>query len=520
MVMVKSSKPALAAVSALVAAAGLATALAANAHVRAASNPVAGGNGFTVVVAGDAEVSGNENDGTMAIGGDLTLTGRYRVAGGGAGSFTAPGDTNPTALVIGGRVNWPASASGGSLQVLSQGFVKIGDLAASRVLSVDGNGALVNTQVNGGGAYDSAPRVELTTRQDTSSVGPGLPFDPAALFDAYRERADELTSCVSNVNLRDGDGAALAPTGIPAGTNARITLAAGRTNVLHLRASDLANISILTFGNRPTATAPLLVVVDTSDVGDSFTWAAPNFAGIGGSDASFILFDFPTATQITLPAGQGGTIEGTIFAPRARLTDLNSSNIEGNVIVGGLVHGSDAGDGGEIHSFPFATTLDCVPVIATETPTPTVTITQVTAPPGPTPATGQPSPPAPIPRPAPGRLVVDKRVDRTAVRVGRKVYYALRATNLGPGPLTRTSFVDDLSGVLRHGTVLGGFRSTDGRARFSRGRLTWAGSLAAHRSVVITFTVRTARVGTMDNSVVWSTGRDRTRTFITPRTTK
>ncbi|WP_255435958.1 collagen-binding domain-containing protein, partial [Salinispora sp. H7-4] len=44
-----------------------------------------------------------------------------------------------------------------------------------------------------------------------------------------------------------------------------------------------------------------------------------------GPEARFILFNFPTATTLTLATG-GATVEGTIYAPRADFTDLDQSN--------------------------------------------------------------------------------------------------------------------------------------------------------------------------------------------------
>ena len=172
------------------------------------------------------------------------------------------------------------------------------------------------------------------------------------------------------------------------------------TNVLNLTAADLANIQILTFASQPTAATPLLVNVDTSGVGNTFAWTAPNFAGIGGSQARYVLFNFPTATALTLTPN-AATVEGTIYAPNASLTDLSSSNTEGSVITRTLDH-----RGGEIHYFPFSTTLSCA---------------------------GAP----------PADIALIKSSTTTLINsVGQQVPYSFHVVNTGGVPLTNISVTD------------------------------------------------------------------------------
>jgi hypothetical protein len=58
---------------------------------------------------GDARLVGSENEGAVAVGGNSSFS-NYQVATNNAGSFVVPGDTNPTALVVGGRVDLAGSA--------------------------------------------------------------------------------------------------------------------------------------------------------------------------------------------------------------------------------------------------------------------------------------------------------------------------------------------------------------------------------------------------------------------------
>ncbi|MFJ4710874.1 collagen-binding domain-containing protein [Streptomyces sp. NPDC088785] len=389
-------------------------------------NPVAGGNGFGVLTEGDAHLGSTESEGPVAVGGDLSFGAGYNVSLNAAGSFTAPGDPRPTALLVGGRVRYDRSSPAGVLKVLQNGYVKIGDMTGGQARDTDGNGAAVTTRVTAAGAgagYDTTPRIELGTRETPAQVGPADLMDFPALFTTYRERAARMAGCAGNVVLRDGNGdplpdqAAVAP-----GSQIKIALNPARTNVLHLTGAMLDNISTLTLLDRPTAAAPLIVVVDTRAEGGDYTWHAPTMAGVGGSQ-NHILWDFPDATRITNP--DGDEIEGTIYAPSAEFIDLDPANIEGDVIVRSLVQGSTAAVGGsavnagEMHYHPFDGTVECddgtsptpsrTPLGGSESPTPPGgSGTPTPTPPGERP-TPTPTPPreTPTPKPTPTRTPVD-----------------------------------------------------------------------------------------------------------------
>ncbi|MBA2947202.1 choice-of-anchor A family protein [Streptomyces sp. PSKA28] len=177
--------------------------------------------------------------------------------------------------------------------------------------------------------------------------------------------------------------------------------------MLRLTGAMLNNISTLTFLNRPTTSGPLVIVVDTTAGGGSFAWDTPTMAGVTGSDAPYILWNYPDATAVTLTTGD--SIEGTIYAPRAHLSDLIPSNIEGDVIANRFTAGPPVGgNAGEIHEFPFDADLECVTGTVEPTPEPSPTCPTPTATepgvstttpstpgvtqPGPTPSATQPGP--------------------------------------------------------------------------------------------------------------------------------
>src|SRR6185295_7389653 len=88
-------------------------------------------------------------------------------------------------------------------------------------------------------------------------------------------------------------------------------------------------------------------------------------------------------------SADSATVEGSILAPRAAVSLLTRSNVEGQVIAASFSHTG----GGEIHHAAFDGEIKCVTVITpTPTPTPTKTPTPVVTPtPTPT-ATPDPTP--------------------------------------------------------------------------------------------------------------------------------
>ncbi|MFE5829267.1 collagen-binding domain-containing protein [Streptomyces sp. NPDC056488] len=346
-------------------------------------NPVDGNEGFGAFIQNDALLGSTESEGPVAVGGNLAFGQGYNVALRTPGNYTPAGDARPAALLVGGRVLWDQSAPGGILRVLSDGYVKIGDTANATVRTTDSNGASVSTRVvPAGRPYDTTPRIELTARQPQNSVtAPGL-IDFDAAFTAFRDRSDTMATCAQNVVLTDANGTPLAQPGIAPGTQAYVTLAPGTTNVLHVTGADLSNLASITFRNQPTATTPLVVDVDTTATGGTFDWHTPNTPGISGNQAPYVLWNFADATSITMTGGD--SLEGTIYAPRARLEDDNPTNIEGDIIAREFAAGTTGAGStaGEIHHFPFAANVSCDTQPTTPTTTPPVTVVPpVTVPP-------------------------------------------------------------------------------------------------------------------------------------------
>ena len=82
--------------------------------------------GFLVFIEGGVSLGGDESEGTVAAGGDLTFTSNYNVAANLSDTFstpTAPGDERPIGLYVGGGLTWPTDGS--ILRVLDAQFTKV-----------------------------------------------------------------------------------------------------------------------------------------------------------------------------------------------------------------------------------------------------------------------------------------------------------------------------------------------------------------------------------------------------------
>jgi large repetitive protein len=410
-------------------------------------NPVTGNQGFTVFVKGNAALNATASAGPVALGGNLTFgSGTFNLATQTAGTFTAPGDSKPTGLLVGGNINWAGSASNGAVDVLSSSYIKLGDLTGSAVAQ---SGSAATHIVPTGDSYNSSPQVAEVVNQPTSSVTQSGLINFTSAFATFAAQSADLGACAGTIVLTSANGTPLALPLSP-GTNAYVTLIPGTQNVLNISAADLANISLLQFRNDPTATMPLIINVNTAGAGNSFTWSPPNFNGLKSADAGYMLWNFPTATQVTFSGTS--TVPGTIYAPGATFNDYDSNGLNGGVIAAAYAQGGSGGspNGGQVLSTPFAATVQgCA--------TPQLTIS-LSASPG------------------------------TAVP-GGTVHYTVSVTNSGSVAYTGATFTDSLSDVLDDAGYNGDATATAGSVAFSSPNLTWTGDLAVGATATVTFSV-------------------------------
>ena len=317
----------------------------------ALGNPVAGNYGFTVFVHADAAMHSNENEGTMALGGNLSLTGNYRVVNHPpTAPFVVPGDAQPTGLLIGGAIDWAGSAPTGYLQVLSSAYVKLGSAAGTDIINTGSPTQLVPTGAGAG----SAKQLILTTQQPTNSVVASGLIDFDAAFAAYKQRSDAMAACPDTIALTDANGN---PLTAPYPPQVYLTLSTTHTNVWTINAADFSGIQNITLRNLPTASSPL--VVNVVNTGGAYAWNPATLAGFSGAAAPFVLWNFPDATTVTMTGAN--SIDGTVYTPSANDVNLDSGNIQGNVIAAAFTHGGgDIGvAAGEVHDFQFAGNVDC-----------------------------------------------------------------------------------------------------------------------------------------------------------------
>jgi choice-of-anchor A domain-containing protein len=101
--------------------------------------------GFNAFVETQTTLASTEAEGPIATGGDLIIDGAYNVSMKNTGTFTAGSDAQPSALVVGGGIDFPGSGATGVIRVLDQGYVKTGDLTGTEVLTTDDNGDALST---------------------------------------------------------------------------------------------------------------------------------------------------------------------------------------------------------------------------------------------------------------------------------------------------------------------------------------------------------------------------------------
>ncbi len=422
-------------------------------------NPITGSQGFGVFVQGNATLGATSANGPVALGGNLTFGSNFTVASQTAGTFTASGDAHPTGLLVGGSINWSGSNSGGALSVGSSAYAKVGNMTGSVIPANGGNPTHVSPT---GSTYGAKPQVALGIAQPSASVNQSGLVNFASAFSAFTSQSADLASCVNSVTLTNSNGTALSFPLSP-GTNANVTLTPGTQNVLDISAANLANIATLTFNNSPTSTMPLIINVNTSGVANSFSWTPGNFNGVQSSGVPYMLWNFSTATQVTI-AGSSA-VPGTIYAPGATVNDNDQNGLNGGVIAAAYAQGGVSGtpNGGQVQYAPFAGTIQ-----SCATPQLTVSLSA-----GPS----------------------------TAVP-GGTVHYTVSVTNSGSAAYSAATFTDSLSGVLDDATYNSDASASSGSVSYTSPNLTWTGSLAVGATATITFSATVTNPDTGDKSLV------------------
>ena len=336
-----------------------------------AQSPTDPAKDFNVFTLGNSTLKTNETEGPIAIGGDLTIDGNYQVAIHNAGTFKV--NNVKIGLLVNGKVNYQ---SGSSLQVNSNGYVKIGNSTGSTVWYADPNNATPPIRITPTSNYNSSPIIMLQANAPTLGVSVNNNpvfqsnlLDFASAFQTMKASSLSISQCTANVQLTNPNGQSIATTNLP--NQVKINLQNG-INYWNITAADLNAVQIITFNNKPSASKVLVINVDASG---TFNWNVWNQAGIGFQDSPYIMYNFYNTTQLNIT--NGSTIEGTIFAPFADVFkgSGNQSNIEGQVIANSFSH-----SGGEVHYALFSPTVTgcAVPPVVGVAPTSDFTVANST----------------------------------------------------------------------------------------------------------------------------------------------
>jgi len=323
-----------------------------------AQNPTELAQNFNVFLKNGAKLITNETEGPVALGGDLTLAGDYRVANSDAGTFKV--GSLPIGLLVGGKIVYE---SGNGLTVNQSAYVKIANCSGSTVWYRDNNNAFANIQITSG-AYNTTPRINIQKNAKDFSVSASVNpvcdkayIDFEKAFATMQTYATNLSKTTNNAAFYDPNEKkkfatiteALKYTG---GNQLKLYVQDG-LNYINVTGDELNSLTngLTYIGNEPDDSHIVIFNVTTPK---AFKWLVSNQAGIGKKSLSYVMFNFPNAT--TLNIAGNSTIEGTVFAPFADIVKKeNQSNIEGQIIALSYEHA-----GGENHYYVFkGSSKDC-----------------------------------------------------------------------------------------------------------------------------------------------------------------
>jgi len=300
-----------------------------------AQSPTAPALDFNVFVQNDFTAIGAETEGPIAMGGNLNLNGNHNASSQNVGTYQVNGKY--VSLLVGGQVNF----NGGAMQVLNNGYVKIGTGTNLSIWYVDNNNAQSPMRIVGSGQpYWQWPNIALSANQTnvagtagtvSASSNPmiqGNLINFSNAFSTMQASAQSISSCSNNASLRDANNNVLTtPYSIPSNGQVKIQLNSG-ANVLNLTGAQMNAISNFTFNNQPSASQYLIINVDAPG---SFTWNAWTNGGFGGTtQCQYIMYNFYNTTNLTISGY--GAVEGTVFAPFASINKTQYANVEGQVI--------------------------------------------------------------------------------------------------------------------------------------------------------------------------------------------
>lgn len=367
------------AVAILVATAGAVATTSAPATAASLSgNPLAGAAGFTVVSYGDAELSNHEIEGSVAVGGNVSVrTGQgpynliHKAAGNGDYVLPTLGGT-PVRLVVGG---FDRASSTQSVRVASGGYT---DAATQLGRMTIGSTTGVGIAGRGAGVCVQAPTTTDCSgpviEQSAAPQTVAWTVQPTA-FDtlvptAARDTMAQWSQGIAEGRLVGAEAVTLGSTAQPM-NGVDVTLVAGKVNVLRVAAADFPSTDWkLRFPTvKPSATTPLVIDVVAADGASVLlpmeTIGAYDAPG-GSSDnnfARYMLWNIDQAPGSTVYLSGNGIVPGSLLAPSSTVitglsgpsdTSADKTLIEGQIVAASLL----LRNSGEVHHYGYAASLE------------------------------------------------------------------------------------------------------------------------------------------------------------------
>jgi len=348
-----------------------------------AQSPTSAAMNFNVFVKGDATLKSHESEGPMAIGGNVTTNG-YNIS---FESRLGVYKVNNASIAL--AVRGGVKLDNGSLQVNGNNYVKIGQCAPSdskltnlKIWYKDNNNAVSNIYITPSGSnYASTPNININANInmftnnnvpnevcDNTVFGTGTgQIDVDGAFTKLISRSEQLATLKDNLPILDQNGnvKSNAPMGPYLTTsvidnNPKIVVDPGKINVLTVSAevwNSIQNSNIVGIpqgfqAGETKYTGPFGLIINIVDFSAFASKAGntirfPQFGGLASSQGSYVVYNFPDATETVTLSGST-EINGTILAPKANVVKNGSNNINGQVIAKSFEH-----NGGEIHFFPL-----------------------------------------------------------------------------------------------------------------------------------------------------------------------
>ncbi|MBG7610693.1 choice-of-anchor A family protein, partial [Polaribacter sp. BAL334] len=296
-------------------------------------NPILPANCFNVFIENDVIVSGGSSNGSLAMGGDLTINGNYSVAAQDCGCFDVDGVN--IGLLVNGKVNYPfnGTPTPGVVTIAgSNQYVKIGNANGSLTWYKDELNAPAPIKITPDATYGNSTYIQL------AGTSPGLGvdannnpvfennvFDFGSAFQQLKTNSLDMSLMANNVKLFDNANQPIANIGLP--STVKINLQNG-VNHLNVTGTDLNNVDSFIFNQIPDADKILVINIDADGTFNWDVWAQTNIAL---ANSPFVIYNFYNTDDLNIEGSEA--VFGTILAPIANITKtVNNADINGQLI--------------------------------------------------------------------------------------------------------------------------------------------------------------------------------------------